>query len=362
MPDPATMGQILGLIKLAQYTASGIGVDPVRVLFPTWIAKREGEAKLVDAETSAQAIAIEAEAQSKAMKTIAEAQIEAQKSLQPAGLNIETDVDFSERVEQSVRFRAAKRQANVETIVRTAAAELGDKTVPDDEPDHDWTARLFEYGQDVSAEEMQMLWAKVLAGEVERPGSTSLHTLSVLRDLDRETAKLFANLCSLSLFYFINETTLDDARVVSFGKNAADNALSDYGLPYGALTRLNEHGLITSDFNSWKAYGTFLWAIDQIQRIGGPVQNIGVLEKAMALQYANESWYLRRTADGDSDPQIRIHGVAMSVAGKELSRVVSGSANLEYSVALAAFLRSRNLQLVRYSDGSDLEARLGSSN
>ncbi|MCY3568494.1 MAG: DUF2806 domain-containing protein, partial [Chloroflexi bacterium] len=215
MPDPATVGQVLAVIKLAQYTASGIGVNPVRVLFPSWIAKREGAAKIVDAETSAQAIAIEAEAQSKAMKTIAEAQIEAQQSLQPAGLSIETDVDFSERVEQSVRFRAAKRQANVETIVKTAAAELGEKAAPDEEPDHDWTARFFEYGQDVSTEEMQVLWAKVLAGEVERPGSTSLQTLSVLRDLDRNTPELFARHCSLSITYDTGGTHIHDSRVVA---------------------------------------------------------------------------------------------------------------------------------------------------
>lgn len=358
MPDPATVGQILGLIKLAQYTASGIGVDPVRVLFPTWIAKREAAAKLVDAKTSAQTIAIEAEAQSRAMKTIAEAQIEAQQGLQSAGLGIETDVDFSERVEQSVRFRAAKRQANVETIVKTAAAELGDKTVPDDEPDHDWTARLFEYGQDVSTEEMQVLWAKVLAGEVERPGSTSLHTLSVLRDLDRGTAELFVSLCSLSLYYIINGTDIHDARVIALGDNSTGNALKGYGLAYGALNRLQERGLITADYNSYVDFSPFPKVLHSFAQAtpDTPVSTIILsLRSAIAIEYAGHSWYLRHLRDSSIDGEIRINGVAMSSAGIELSRIIESVPNPAYSTALANFLREKELSLTRFEDQAVLQ-------
>ena len=49
-----------------------------------------------------------------------------------------------------------------------AARQLGDKSVANSDPDHDWTARFFNGVQDVSSKEMQLLWAKVLAGEVER--------------------------------------------------------------------------------------------------------------------------------------------------------------------------------------------------
>ena len=41
-----------------------------------------------------------------------------------------------------------------------------------------------------------------------------------------------------------------DARVPSLGGNAADNALQKYGLDFGNLNVLNEHGLIISDYRA----------------------------------------------------------------------------------------------------------------
>ena len=92
---------------------------------------------------------------------------------------------------QRIQFQEAKRQRSIEAVVQQAAFELGDRNVRDHEPDHDWTARFFNEVQDVSSEAMQALWAKVLAGEVERPNSTSIKTLSILRNLDTATAGIF---------------------------------------------------------------------------------------------------------------------------------------------------------------------------
>ena len=77
-----------------------------------------------------------------------------------------------EDITQLIEFQGRKRLANTRSVVEDAANELGDKEVSNHEPDHDWTARFFNDIQDVSSEEMQSLWAKVLAGEVEKPGST----------------------------------------------------------------------------------------------------------------------------------------------------------------------------------------------
>ncbi len=300
---------------------------------------------------------IEAEAQSNAIREIAEAQIDAHQNLQAAGLGIEADVDFAERVEQSVRFRALKRQANIETIVNAAAAELDDAEVPDEEPDHDWTARFFEYIQDVSTDEMQSLWAKVLAGEIERQGTTSLHTLGILRDLDHNTAQLFEKMCSLSLFYVVNESIVHDARVVLLRDYSDGNELAEYGLPYNALNRLQEHGLITPAYNSYMEYGPFVNVLNGLAKSNQGV-NIEVLahavRHAMAIEYADQAWYLKSLKEDTADAQLRITGVQLSNAGKELSRVVTLSPDASYSTALASFLRSRHLELVRFEDNAAL--------
>ena len=45
-----------------------------------------------------------------------------------------------------------------------------------------------------------------------------------------------------------------DCRAITLGKQAADNSLQSYGLHFGVLNVLNEHGLIIADYNSWFDY------------------------------------------------------------------------------------------------------------
>ena len=130
-------------------------------------------------------------------------------------------LDIADVISQRIQFQEEKRQANIESVVRYAAKQLGDKSVADSEPDHDWTARFFSQVQDVSSEEMQSLWARVLAGQVEREGSTSVRTLQVLRNLDRATARLFRMFCSMCVFFPGGQEPAIDGRVPSLGGNAA---------------------------------------------------------------------------------------------------------------------------------------------
>ena len=101
---------------------------------------------------------------------------------------------------------------------------------------------------------MQSLWPKVLTGEVQRPGSTSIQTLSILRNLDQATAQLFEKLCSACISLGPEANQFSDARVPSLGGDAAHNALEKYGLGFGNLNVLNEHGLVISDYNCWGDY------------------------------------------------------------------------------------------------------------
>lgn len=63
----------------------------------------------------------------------------------------------------------------------------------------DWFVRFFEEAGSISDEDIQELWAKVLAGEIENPGSFSLRTLDVLRSLSKYEAEIFQRLASYSI-------------------------------------------------------------------------------------------------------------------------------------------------------------------
>jgi uncharacterized repeat protein (TIGR03899 family) len=99
------------------------------------------------------------------------------------------------RAAERINKRDVRRQQNIEKIVANAVQQLPE-TVSKEKVDEDWTTQFFEYCQDVSNEEMQSLWAKLLAGEVALPGSYSLRTLHTVKLMRKKDADLFTKFCS----------------------------------------------------------------------------------------------------------------------------------------------------------------------
>jgi uncharacterized repeat protein (TIGR03899 family) len=98
---------------------------------------------------------------------------------------------LSERTQDRITYQEEKKQLNLEKIIGAAAEELKNEEPVSNQPvDEDWTTRFFKYAEDVSNEEMQTLWAKILAGEVKNPKTYSLRTLEVLRNLSKDEAEL----------------------------------------------------------------------------------------------------------------------------------------------------------------------------
>ena len=162
-----------------------------------WKARREALARQIAAHGESDSLRILAEGQASAVQIISEANEEARSTLMGENSLAVTQIDIGETIRQRLEFQEEKRQSNIISVLNEAAEELGDKEVQDHEPDHDWTARFFNEVQDVSSDEMRTIWAKILAGEVERPGSTSARTLTILKNLDRKPARLFNTLCSV---------------------------------------------------------------------------------------------------------------------------------------------------------------------
>ena len=216
--------------KLVDYTASGVG-STASFFFSRMVARRDAAVGVITAEGEAEAQRILSEGRAMSMQIIAAAQAEARTELISPEAALEGEVTIGELIEQRVRFQEEKRQANIGSVVVQAAQELGDREVQDHEVDHDWTARFFNNVQDVSSEEMQQLWAKVLAGEVERPGQFSLRTLDTLQNMSVDEAKLFAEACN----YVLAERMIiytDDMHVM--GNN----------MHFGNILKLAELGLI----------------------------------------------------------------------------------------------------------------------
>lgn len=107
-------------------------------------------------------------------------------------------------------FRKAERTARIvkraEEIVATKTPPLltTGETTESSPPaencraDEQWGERFLDYTGYVADADGEELWARVLARQAQRPGSFSLKTLSVLRDVSSESARLFTKLLEVS--------------------------------------------------------------------------------------------------------------------------------------------------------------------
>lgn len=108
--------------------------------------------------------------------------------------------DIAERCSNRIDYQERKRQKNIENITAAAAEELAQETsIPDNSPDEDWITRFFSCAQDISSDEMQELWGRILSGEIKRPGSYSLRTLEFVKSLTKSEAQTFEQLAKIAV-------------------------------------------------------------------------------------------------------------------------------------------------------------------
>ena len=334
-----------GIIKLAEYAASGIG-SVAGPMLASWKARREANAKLIAAKGEAEAQGILAEGQAHAMQIIASAQADVRDILVSPDAIVQGQLDIGAAVTQRIQFQEEKRQSNIMAVVQKAALEIGEKEVQDHEVDHDWTARFFNDVQDVSSEEMQRLWAKILAGEVERPGSTSLKAMDILKGLDRGTATIFRTLCSARMTPQIG---LGEGGVVQAGNEfvlsldgrATGNSLKEYGLGYTALNRLNEHGLVAPGYDSELQHMVTDAGLDKSPRW-----------ISIAHGFQGRSWVLTPIDQRQGDQTIVMRVILFTNAATELARVVDIESMAEYQRAVADFFEQKGFHMLEIDFGT----------
>ena len=138
-----------------------------------------------------------------------------------------------EQIVQGAQFMIAegtRKSRNRESFVEKAK----EMTLSNDEtqsnegmkkPDDDWLNRLYGIVEDISDENMQTLWARILAGEIKKPNSYSYRTLEVLRNIAPDEAKRFVE-CTKYLCFRDQMLCADD-----YGLSLQDQlVLTDAGL------------------------------------------------------------------------------------------------------------------------------------
>ena len=202
LSDPTGLSK--PLTRLVEVVAKGTGN-----LFAPYIIKKNADARAYEFKTTVKAI------KDAGMESSLEVSHDGDKLTYTSNSNI-VPLDSQEntilsRATQRANYQELKRQDNLEKVTEKAADALGgEKEIADESPDDDWINRFFSSAQEVSSDKMQTLWGRILAGEVNQPGSYSLRTLDFLRNLTVSEAKVFEEVGR----YALNFGTLEGYAVI----------------------------------------------------------------------------------------------------------------------------------------------------
>lgn len=126
-----------------------------------------------------------------------------------------------------------REQKNIEDITSKALPNLNPQSDPSG-MDEDWISDFFGKCRRVSNKEMQTLWASLLAGEANKPGSVSKRTVDFVAAMDRSDAEIFNRVCRFSC-NSLNDTLIFDT---------SHQILQDNQLTWADLSHLETIGLI----------------------------------------------------------------------------------------------------------------------
>jgi hypothetical protein len=149
--------------------------------------------------------------------------------------------DLQQRAAQRVIHEEVKKQINMESITSQALPLLEDTATPENVND-DWMLNFFDKCKLISDEDMQHLWAKILAGEANSPGKYSKKTLNIISDIDQRDAKIFQRLLGFCWAMPVNfiPTVIDLNHEIC----------KSNGINLGALNHLETLGLVNFSLGS----------------------------------------------------------------------------------------------------------------
>ena len=167
------------------------------------------------------------------IRRIAEAEADAQRT------STESEIELSDlRLRAGHRFIAEQTriQTNIEDITRKSLPNLNEDSTPDKLED-DWIANFFDKCRNISDEEMQILWARILAGEANAPGSFSRKTVNLVADLEKRDAESFLKLCGCSwVIQGHLRPLVFDWRVQIYKSNGIDLNIANHLQTLGLIT------------------------------------------------------------------------------------------------------------------------------
>lgn len=231
---------------------------------------------------------------------------------------------LGDRVDDRVFQQEARRQLNIENVTAIAAEQLKDDPPIENTPvNDDWMARFFNIVQDISNEEMQALWGKILAGEVKRPKSFSLRTMELIKNLSKDEADVIMKVGNFSF-------RKDDDYAIFKG----DDGLEKHGITFYDTALLIELGIIQPN--------ELMYTFDQV-----PYDTI------IPILYGDYVFRINRPAN-TAGQILPIY--YFTQAGKEILSLLTTASSFEYMLEMAKYLKKDTVtcqyaEVIRNYDG-----------
>lgn len=154
------------------------------------------------------------------------------------GLKIDSReyIEFISRTNQRFLYQELRQQHIIDEIVLKTYKILENVIYVSKDPvSPDWICRFFSSVENIGDKELQDVWARILAGEIQNPNSYSYRALEVLKNMTRQEVEQFHKLASFSMGSEEIQFIFDDDRI-----------LSKYGIKFNDILILEECGVINS--------------------------------------------------------------------------------------------------------------------
>lgn len=219
--------------------------------------------------------------------------------------------ELEARAKQRVLGDAIREERNIENVLEVTAKELPSiEGVSDESVDDDWIARFFSIVKDINSEEMQYVWGKILAGEIEKPGRFSLRTLDTLKNISQKESAIFQKILPLIVSF--------EGDVVIASKN---EILEKYGVTYADILKLDECGLLIAD---------------------SMLVLTGQITKGKLSAIVNKKWAAVLKGDSAEETENLLGIFTLTTTGRELAETLEYEPNVDYLVDVAKELFDTN--------------------
>lgn len=269
-----------GLAKLGETIFHGLGITA------------HGNKKLADAEQYAAIKKVETETKVELLKLKGQSEIA-----------------------EYVLSRETRKFNNAKAVIGYAENNFSEGEQVSPEPvSQSWLNRFFDIVENISEEDVQEIWGKILAGEVKQPKSYSLRTLDVLQYLTQFEAKLF----SQAMNYYIDDSYICD---------------EDYALSINDKMQLVNLGLLNAEPLLMKF------------RIAPNTKHVTRIDKVCSFELINET---------NEMIECNLSVRKLTVPGLELMSLISQGDRNEFYSSIAQHLKSKKVsRIIKYISTPD---------